>query len=155
LPCAMLALFAAHLWSPEGDCRTLLEAFALNSFLAVPIYVLLPVCGPVFVFAGFPWSPPPVDMHVIAVAAAPNGMPSVHMSTALLILIYAWRWPAGRPLGLIFLVLIILGTLGSGQHYLFDLLCAIPYTIVVYRISYHQPKVNAPPAGAEMMTLNA
>jgi hypothetical protein len=29
-------------------------------------------------------------------------------------------------------ILTVLATLGSGEHYLFDLLCAVPYAIAVY-----------------------
>jgi membrane-associated phospholipid phosphatase len=59
----------------------------------------------------------------------PNGIPSVHASTALLVLWFLRRWWWGRISGVVFLILTIFATLGSGEHYLFDLFCALRYAI--------------------------
>lgn len=132
LPCAVLCVWAAYLWlRPEADALLVLNAFVLNLFLAVPIYLLIPVCGPVYAFPGFPFSEPLVTPHQIPIFAPPNGIPSVHTSTALLILWFAWRWPLGRVLGAIYLALIVFATLASGEHYLVDLMAAVPYALAV------------------------
>jgi hypothetical protein len=87
LPTATVLTFAAYLWlRSEEETIVLVRAFMLNLFLAVPIYLLFPVCGPAFAFPGFPFVQPDLLPHAIAIAAAPNGVPSVHMSSALLIL---------------------------------------------------------------------
>jgi membrane-associated phospholipid phosphatase len=93
------------------------------------------VCGPVFVFADFPAAQQRVPVHPIPVDAIPNGIPSVHVSTALLMLWFLREWPIGRAIGLIYLALTIGATLGIGQHYFFDLLCAVPYTFAILRMS--------------------
>jgi len=108
------------------------EAAVSALIAAVPFYLLFPVCGPEFAFPHFPALPPaPMVPHMVAIAAAPDGVPSVHTSTALLILWFLWRWPWGRVAGLVYLALIVLATMGGGQHYLFDLICAIPYTAAI------------------------
>jgi len=69
--------------------------------------------------------------HLIALSAAPNGMPSIHTSTALLLLWFGRHWLLSRWLGCLYLVLIIAATLAGGQHYFMDLLAAVPYAAAV------------------------
>ena len=132
----MLAVFIAYLWlRSEAETVDLVRVFGLNLFVAVPIYLLVPVCGPAFAFAAFPALPAQVSPHLIAISAPPNGIPSVHFSTALLVAWFARRWPVGRVAGVIYVVLTAGATMGSGQHYLFDLLVAVPYAMCICRLS--------------------
>jgi uncharacterized membrane protein len=145
LPCAVLAVCAAYLWAgSQRETLGVICAFLLNLFLAIPIYLLIPVCGPVFAFPRFPFvEPHSLSPHRIAILEPPNGIPSVHTSTALLILWLVWRWPLGRILGTIYLALIIFSTLASGQHYLLDLVIALPYALGILVISRRLPLTNA------------
>jgi PAP2 superfamily len=59
------------------------------------------------------------------------------MTAALLILWFARHWIAGRLLSVAFLVLTVLSTLGAGEHYLFDLIVAVPYSAAVCRCIPH------------------
>ncbi len=133
LPMVIIFVFATYLWRrTESESLRVLWTFILNLFAAVPIYLLLPVCGPQFAFAHFPDHVPLiVTPHLLQIAAAPNGVPSVHMSSALLVFWFLRPWHWGRYVGLAFLVLTVLATLGSGQHYFFDLLTAVPYAVTV------------------------
>jgi hypothetical protein len=48
-------------------------------------------------------------------------------------LFFLSRWRLGKLFGIIWLGFTILGTLGFGEHYLTDLLLAVPYTLgVIY-----------------------
>lgn len=132
LPIMLVTVFAVHLWvRSERDALQVLKIFAVNLLAAVPLYLLFPVCGPAFAFPQFPF----VGLHgapqLLALAAAPNGVPSVHTSSALLILWLLRPWRLGRVVGGVFLALTVFATLGSGQHYFFDLLCAVPYATAV------------------------
>ena len=142
LPIVMVWVFGIYLWRRQTDCVRVIYTFGLNLFAAIPLYLLFPVCGPRFAFKGFPFAQPNVDIpHTIAVSAAPNGIPSVHTSTALLAVFLLWPWRLQWVLAVIFLILTLLSTLGSGQHYFFDLVCALPYAILVYwagaKIAHH------------------
>lgn len=140
LPIMLLGVFGIYLWlRSEAEALTTIKAFALNLFLSVPFYLAFPVCGPAFAFKDFPFHEPHLTPHPIFIAAPPNGVPSVHMSSALLILWFFWQWPLGRTAGIIFLALTIIATLGSGQHYAFDLLCAVPYAIAIVWIAAGRP----------------
>jgi len=138
LPLVIVGVFAVTLWRcSEAEALGVARAFAVNLLAAVPLYLLFPVCGPKFAFVNFPYQQPlHLAPHLIALGAAPNGIPSVHMSSALLIAWFLRHWSWGRIAGGTYLVLTVLATLGLGQHYVFDLLCGVPYAIAVYWISY-------------------
>jgi hypothetical protein len=136
--------FAAYLWlASEIETVVLAYAFLLDFFLAVPIYLVIPVCGPAFAFPNFPFNGQQnISPHPIPIAAAPNGIPSVHMASALLIFWFLRRWRWGTVVGAGFAGLTAFATLGSGQHYFVDLICAVPYSVVVYRISREIAKTS-------------
>jgi hypothetical protein len=110
-------------------------ALLLNFALAPLLYAAFPVAGPRFAFPSFPAMPDSIVPHVLYFHAAPNGVPSVHMSTALLVWWYSRRWRVGSVAALIHLALVVMSTLGSGQHYVFDLVVAIPYAMCAVLIA--------------------
>jgi hypothetical protein len=131
---SMVVVFALYLFRRSlAETGQVAATFWLNLFGALPIYLLFPVCGPKYVFDGFPFhSPGYVTPHAIALLGPPpNGVPSVHTSTALLTFWFLRHWTVGRISGGIFVALTILATLGTGEHYLFDLLVAVPYAMLV------------------------
>lgn len=139
LPTITLLTFAATLWlRSEEEALVLLRTFVPNLILSPLIYLLFPVCGPAYAFPGFPFVQPDLAPHMIPINAPPNGVPSVHMSSALLIMWFLRHWKWGWLAGLTFAILTIMATLGTGQHYLFDLICAVPYTVLVYRLAAYK-----------------
>ena len=136
MPLSMSLVFAAHvLYGRESDARRVARTFILLFVLILPVYALVPVCGPQFAFPGFPYAAPAGSPHPIPISAAPNGIPSGHFATAVLVYWFARRWTLGASLGGAFLVWTGIATVGSGQHYLFDLVVAVPYSALVYRLS--------------------
>jgi hypothetical protein len=127
----MIGTCGVYLWKRPEEVGKVFKIFLLNLFLAVPFYLLFPVSGPKYAFPDFPSLPSAVSPHMLAIHAAPNGIPSVHTSTALLIFWLLRYWRSGRIFGAVFLALTVLSTLGSGEHYVFDLFCAIPYAALV------------------------
>jgi hypothetical protein len=136
LPAMYVGVFAIYLLRDSlRKAAEVAAAFALNLFAALPIYLLFPVCGPRYAFANFPTIPPHVTLHGVALTAPPNGVPSVHLASALLILWFLRHWRVGKLFGGIFVIFTILATLGGGEHYLFDLIMAIPYTLAIVSIA--------------------
>lgn len=133
LPIAVAGVFSAYLYL-RTDCEALnvLAAFAINSVVALPFYFLFPAAGPIYAFLSFP-DLPPVNLipHLIAISAAPNCIPSVHMSTALLVLWFLRKWGWGRVVGSVYAILVAMATIGSGQHYFIDLVVAVPFAAAV------------------------
>jgi hypothetical protein len=132
----MFGVFAVYLYfRSESEAWQVALTFGINFMAILPLYFLCPVCGPRYAFPNFPETPINVVVRSIPIHAAPNGVPSGHTSAALLILWFLWHWTWGRVIGSIFLILTVFATLGSGQHYLFDLLCAVPYAAGVHWIA--------------------
>lgn len=126
---AVLLLLMAYDSKPEF--REVVYAILVNLALAPLLYAACPVSGPQFAFSGFPNLPAFIAPHVIQLDAAPNGVPSVHFSVALVVWWYARRWRLGLVLATVYVFFTAIATLASGQHYVFDLLIAMPHTMVV------------------------
>lgn len=99
------------------DALAMLKRCILAVILAVPFLLLFPAVGPVWV--GTPTAP-----H--------NCLPSLHFTWALLAWYYSprWlRWPSA-----LLVILTGFATIGLGEHYLIDLIAAVPFTVAVVAI---------------------
>lgn len=135
LPVGVIVTLAAHMLRRNAGVRSMVWAFVINLVVAPVFYLLLPVCGPRFAFPMFPMAPGHVVPHMMRIDAAPNGIPSVHFSTALLIVWFSRKNRVGLAAAIVYLLLIAASTLASGQHYAVDLLAAIPYAAGVVWVS--------------------
>jgi hypothetical protein len=135
LPLALSACLALQ-WREKAkrfpvDLGVALMALGVAGFA---LYQICPASGPVYLF------PQDFPAHVPAISnAGPaplptsprNGMPSLHVGWTFLLF---WNLRSRRilgPLAAIFLVLTALATLGSGEHYLADLMVAIPLALSI------------------------
>ena len=105
--------------SSGRDRARLLWSLCLAALLAVPCYFLFPAVGPA---------------HVVQPGAARNCMPSLHFTWAALL------WVNTRPKRLRGLFLVFVGitaftTLATGEHYVLDLVAALPFTCLVQWLS--------------------
>lgn len=143
MPMTMLLAYAAHLlWA--GKPERVLAAFALNFGTGYCIYLLFPACGPGYAFARFPaFAPAAPALHPLHLLAPPNCMPSLHMSTALLVCWFLRPWRIPHAAAMLNVVLTVLATLASGEHYLVDLIVAAPFTVFVYCASGRQWRAGA------------
>ena len=106
------------------------------------LYMVVPASSPLFVLhSRFPFNPPPVDQfRRIALLNPPridfrNCMPSLHFGWTLLIYLNV-RWSRWRRIGAgLLLALIAIATVGFGQHYLIDLIVAVPFILAVQEAS--------------------
>ncbi len=129
-PMVVSLVYGAYLWfGTQQEQFKVIKTFALNLLVAPIIYLIVPVAGPKYAFPGFPFGPGLVLPAAMSIHAAPNGIPSVHFSTALLVLFLTWKWTAGKVFGPLYLSLMFVATLASGQHYLVDLVAAVPYAV--------------------------
>jgi hypothetical protein len=135
LPLAIVFICALEFQVRQGSYLNMLKVFIITGVIGFFLYDLYPAAGPLYRFGSFPQAP--VTAQIILEpaplgTAARNAMPSLHMAWALLI----W-WNAQQHTRLIrlaagfFLFFTILSTLGLGEHYLIDLIVAVPFAVAM------------------------
>lgn len=105
------------------------------------LYTIVPGTGPIYAFGrDFPWKPLSYeDLHRFALGKMNiptgiprNAMPSLHVGWAILLCWNSRKFPVAlRSAILVFLIVTIFATLGSGQHYLVDLVGSLPFAVAV------------------------
>jgi hypothetical protein len=135
LPLALSACLALQWRGREGRIPVNLGiVFVALGIVGFGLYLICPVSGPAYLFPhDYPAHLPALaDPEPAPLAIVPrNGMPSLHVAwTFLLFWNFRKRWLLG-PLAGVFLVLTALATLGFGEHYLADLIVAIPLALAV------------------------
>ncbi len=137
LPLVICCLVAIERRSPERFSASPMSLFVTAGLAGVVLYQFLPAAGPAYVFGNqFPESLPALPgiaiQPILLPRVARNAMPSVHFACALLV----W-WNTGafgrvwRALAVGFVGMIFLATMGFGEHYLVDLVVAVPFALAV------------------------
>ena len=135
-------VFAELLTRDMRKALASLFAFLLSGPIGILFYNLCPAAGPLYLFgSGFPLHPLPIhDVPRLQLEPVPlfgfrNAIPSLHMTWALLGLWYArgasW-WVRGVALA--FLGFTVIATLGTGEHYLIDLVVAFPFSLMLFAV---------------------
>lgn len=147
-------IYAAHLLFKAQYRISVLKLFIANALIGFSMYFLFPAMGPKYAFTMFPQLPGTVHPVSALLSGVPNAMPSLHFAGTLLIFWLArpWRW-LYRITGA-FAVLTLIATLGLGEHYLIDLVVAVPYALAIFALSARTPGRVVPLiAGAGMVLL--
>lgn len=140
--CLCTLVFADHLQRNVRKAVAILIAFLSSGPIGVFFYNLFPACGPLYLFnANFPARPLPLDvirhfhLEPVPVFGFPNAMPSLHMAWALLAFWYSRNasWWV-RVIASIFLFFTVCSTLGTGEHYLVDLIVAFPFALFLHAL---------------------
>ncbi len=108
LPCVVVLILVDL---DAKNCWRLVLVLLMTSICAVPFYLLFPAVGP---------------LHIGAQNAHRNCLPSLHLTWAILL------WRAAKPgwkswAMALFAVLTAISTLTTGEHYLIDLIVALPF----------------------------
>jgi PAP2 superfamily len=142
LPFAMAVVCA---WKTPVAARRvswyMLIVLSLAGIAGWVLYNVVPGTGPIYAFSkDFPWNAVPykalstfaLEKMSIPLGVPRNGMPSLHMGWVILL----WWNSRGLPRALraflaFYLCLTVVATLGSGQHYLVDLVVSLPFALAV------------------------
>lgn len=140
LPLAMALAFSLERRARGPYTADLLKGFVAAAIAGYFLYNWFPAVGPVHIFHElFPYSPPatPAALAPILHPDDPrNTMPSVHMAMALLICWHSRSWSRVlRACAGALVILTALATLGFGEHYLIDLVVAVPFALVMESIA--------------------
>lgn len=142
----ILAAASEFIYTPDRRRAGLFLQFLVVAGIGYPLYYVMPAVDPAnFFCAAFPHHLPAVQsvaMQAVTVpACAPafaprNTMPSLHATWAIIAVLalrYSPLWH--KILGALFLVAIVISTLGLGGHYTVDWLCALPLVLLVRGVS--------------------
>ena len=167
LPLAMIVVLALEVRDPRRLPFGLFRGLFACGFAAALLYAITPVTGPVYALgAAFPNALAPLLERAPALLGTPEGMfaprnafPSFHLIWALVALLLAWRfgWPARAGFGL-YALLIAAATMALGEHYLIDLVAALPVLAVIAalcieRVSWRSPVRRQALAGGVIVYL--
>ncbi len=139
LPLPLALVYAAQLRKKQEAAFAVMLAFLVTGPIGVVFYNMLPAIGPRALFgAAYPFHPPAIAdiMHMTVVpilrSGVRNAMPSLHTAWVLLV----WwnskglaRWI--RTIAMLFVILTVMATLGTGEHYFVDLVVAFPFALMV------------------------
>ena len=153
LPLAMFAVFALETRAPQQFPFGLFRGLIACGFTAALLYAITPVTGPAYVLAKV--FPHRIDALLAQaptwLATAPgqfaprNGFPSFHLAWALMAALLCWRQSlAARVAFGAYAALIAAATLVLGEHYLVDLVAALPVlaaicALCIERVSWRAP----------------
>lgn len=142
LPFAMAVVCAWQI--PAGARRIswyMLTVLLLAGVGGWLLYNIVPGTGPIYAFGrDFPWKELPyrdlprlgLEKVTIPTTIPRNAMPSLHVGWAVLLYWNSKRFPGALRAGVLaFLMLTVFATLGSGQHYLVDLVGSLPFALTV------------------------
>ncbi|MGA7292907.1 MAG: phosphatase PAP2 family protein [Terriglobales bacterium] len=136
---AMAALYAGFMGRRNRPIWELIEVLFASAMVGYAFFSIFPVCGPRYAFGrDFPTLVVPyAALHQLTLMKVPvswlfprNGVPSLHMTWALLIWLNTRslpQWARLTALALVFAT--VFDTLASGEHYFFDLIVALPFTL--------------------------
>lgn len=138
LPLFCVIFYTAQERNPKTKKADYLLVWLISTAIAYVTYHLCPVAGPLYFLGGdFPQTIPAatdVPQGLSLVQPAPrNGVPSMHLGWALAMWLTA-RLMGSRALiwySMVVLAITILATLALGEHYLVDLVIAIPFVMAV------------------------
>lgn len=126
--CVVMTLwYAIRLFEKRKTANALLVAY-LAAYLVGPfLYLIVPARGPRHAFGSvFPAGNPDVSPVLIPLSGWPNAMPSLHLTTALIFVLFAGENRFFRYFSWIYLAGTVAATLAF-EHYLIDLVVAVPF----------------------------
>lgn len=139
LPIPLTLVYVRQLIRRGASALPVIITFVIVGPVGVIFFNLFPAAGPLHVFGkAFPFSQlaseqlrhlllQPIPMHALR-----NAIPSLHLTWVLL----AWWNSRGlswrtRSTAFLFLFFTVLATLGSGEHYVIDLVVAVPFALML------------------------
>jgi len=153
LPLAMFAVFALELRAPRRLPFGLFRGLLACGFAAALLYAITPVTGPAYALGkAFPHQLEPLFAQAPTwLATAPgqfaprNGFPSFHLAWALMAALLCWRQPLPvRAAFGAYAALIAAATMALGEHYLVDLVAAVPVLAAIFALCIERVSWRAP-----------
>jgi hypothetical protein len=145
-------VYAAHTRAHGKYRINILVLLIADVFVGVALYFVFPAAGPRYAFPAFPNLPPAVRAGAVRFEGIPNAMPSLHMAGTLMVFWLSRPWPRLRIFTGGICAVTALATMSMGEHYLVDLVVAVPYSLAIFALAANTPDRRFPLAvGAGMV----
>lgn len=143
----LLPLFMLWIRFEQHRSKDKFHVNAINAFMYVAgfgyaLYLITPVSGPIYAFGQyFPGALPTMDQIPARLAptlalAPRNGIPSLHMAWGMMIFLCSLRLGLlYRVIAALLMILTAVSALAFGEHYLIDVLIAVPFAFVIYLLA--------------------
>ena len=138
VPYGFSVLFGLYVSSPDKVPVNILFVIFTSMFCAYLFYHITPAAGPQYAFGKlFPLAMPSaaeINSAYSVIAPAPrNAIPSMHFGWTFIMWVISLRYNfvVRTAFGLL-MIFNIFATLGLGEHYLIDLIIAIPFMLFVF-----------------------
>jgi hypothetical protein len=136
LTAAMVAWYGVHLVIRGGEPHRLLRTYLIVFLVGGCLYGIVPALGPRYAFGAlFPMGNPYVAAALVPLDGYPNAMPSLHVATALLLVLFTVRNRLLLPIAGLFLAGTVAATLAF-EHYVVDLVVAVPFACFAVESAY-------------------
>lgn len=127
LSAIMIVWYGIHLVIRGGESRKLLFSYLISFVVGALLYGIVPALGPRYAFgATFPNGNPTFVPSLVPLDGYPNAMPSLHVATAFLLVLFSARKRWLLSISLFFLTATVAATLAL-EHYVIDLVVAVPF----------------------------
>lgn len=143
LPVAIGLTFAGCVKRDRENAVPAVVAFLITGPIGACFYTLFPALGPAHIFLNkFPWGALTVHqaqnlfLEPLTLAGPRNAIPSLHAAWIFLVFWYARKLSLTERIvagGFVFFTLC--ATLGTGEHYLVDLIVAVPFTVLILGVA--------------------
>lgn len=147
VPYGFSILYGLYVAAPEKAPANILKVIFTSMFFAFSFYHITPTAGPKHAFSYlFPLHMPTAEALKIAagyILPAPrNAIPSMHFGWTFIMWLISLNYKLVLRLAFgLLLILNIMATLGLGEHYLVDLVTAIPFMLFVFALC-RKPLIN-------------
>ncbi len=133
---AMVAWYGIHLVMRGSQPRKLLYSYLIAYLVGGCLYGIVPAMGPRYAFgATFPMGHPNVAPVPALLEGYPNAIPSLHVATALLFVLFNNRNRWLLTTAVLFLTGTVAATLAI-EHYVVDLVVAVPFACFAVEAAY-------------------
>jgi hypothetical protein len=127
-------MFAAHI-NLAGRKLDVLKLNISNAIIGFSLYFLFPAMGPKYAYVSFPQLPASVVLGPALLPGVPNAMPSLHIASTYFTFVLARPWKWLRYISGAYLGLMVLGVFSTGEHYMMDVIVAVPYALAMLAFS--------------------
>lgn len=135
---AMVVWYSVNLVIRGSESRKLLYSYLIVFLVGGCLYGIVPAMGPRYAFgAEFPTGHPNFTPVPTLLEGYPNAMPSLHVATALVLVLFS----GGKRLLLMIAVFFLAGTIAATltfEHYVVDLIVAVPFACFAVEFAYRR-----------------